>query len=223
MSDMKTLHSIRFQYVSLLAILISLTLPQISHAQRAVLLDETTGMPQKIKTNLPEIEDEEESFETASELREKRRVAAGVLTAGQLGLLGAIVELNYSSQHAAVIGFGGGPRYNSLLLQYKYHFGGRNLTPYATFGYARWYNSTRQDKAFRSSTPGFLASKYLTEEERASGIFGKDFLVPSLGVQYTQLFGKAVGTSVYAEIMMLLGTTQFDQAPTGALGFLFYF
>lgn len=205
------------------AAVLALSLPGNSYGQKAVLLDETTGMPQNLKTNLPKAEDNEEFFDSAAELREKRRVAAGILTAGQLGLVGAVVELNYSKQHAAVIGFGGGPRYNSLLLQYKYHFGGRNLTPYATFGYARWYNNTRQDKEFRSSTPGFLANKYLTEEERASGVFGKDFLVPSFGVQYTQLFGNAVGTSVYAEIMMLLGTAQFDQAPTGALGFLFYF
>ena len=166
---------------------------------------------------------EEEDFETAADLRSKKRVGAGVLAAGQLGLVGALVELNYNSQNAAVIGFGGGPRYSSITMQYKHHFGGKALTPFASIGYSRWYNNTKSEKEFQSSTPGFLAGKYLSEEERKTGLFGKDFIAPGAGIQYTQLFGKALGTSVFAEILFLLDTSNFNQVATGSMGFLYYF
>ncbi len=185
-------------------------------------LRSTSVRTPSIKAPLASVEQYDE-FESAVSLRTKRRVGAGVLTAGQLGLLGLITELNYSPYHSAVIGFGGGPRYSSLTLQYKYLFGGRVVSPYFTVGYSRWYSNSTQKKPVGRSFPSVLTDKILTDEEKETGIFGKDLLVPSLGIQYTQLYGRSVGTSLYAELVMMVNANDFQATPTGAFGMFYYF
>ena len=205
--------------------LISLLFSGIVLAQK-ILVEDAQGVPAsaaaRVGSSVTTAEGEYDDFASAVELRSKRRVGAGMVAAGKVGLIGAQVELNYSPLNAAVVSFGGGPRYNSLAFDYKRHFSGRTLSPYVSFGYARW-SSTSKDREIRTTTPGFLGNRFLSEEEKASGVFAVDFFTPTLGVQYTQLFGKAVGSSVYAEIVMFLSTKNFEQTPTGALGYLYYF
>lgn len=164
-----------------------------------------------------------QEFSSAVEMRSRRRVGVGVVTAGQLGLIGALIELNFSPIDSFVTGFGGGPRFNALAFGWKHVFGGKSISPYATLGYAHWYNSSSKGSPIDKTNPGILGSKFLNAEEKQSGIFAKDFFIPSIGLQYNQLVGPSVGTSFFAEVVLLMEASDLSPVPTGALGALYYF
>ena len=162
-------------------------------------------------------------FSSAIDLRSQRRAGVGMLAFGQVGLAGALIELNFAASDSFVGQFGGGYRYNSLSFQWKHVFGGISFGPYATIGYSRWYNSNASKGSMTNSNPGILVSRFLNEEEKASGQFAKDLFTPSVGFQYYQLSGEYLGSSLYAEVVFLTALSGPTLVPTGATGFIFYF
>lgn len=162
-------------------------------------------------------------YESALEMRSRRRVGVGFATSGQMGLIGAMVDLNLTAENSLVLGFGGGPKYHAFSTQWKHVFGGQVLSAYSSLGYARWYNASGQNGGVSSTNPSYLANKFMSDDEKRTGQFSINLLTPSLGVQYNQLVGQYTGTSVFLEIMMLTSLDTFKQAPTGSLGMLYYF
>ena len=162
-------------------------------------------------------------YESALEMRSRRRVGIGFATSGQMGLIGAMVDMNFTAENSLVIGFGGGPKYHAFSTQWKHIFGGQVLSAYSSLGYARWYNASGQNGGGSSTNPTYLANKFMTANERRTGKFSIDLLTPSLGLQYNQLVGPYTGATVFLEIMMLTSLDTFKQAPTGSLGTLYYF
>lgn len=155
------------------------------------------------------------------DLRSKRRVGIGFSAAGPLGFLGLNMELNFSPKWGAVAGFGGGRGYQSYTFQAKRVLAGEWLAPYMAMGYSRWM-STREGEV-APTTPGFLYDRFLTDAEKQSGNFSEDLVFPAFGLQYLQLRGPWSGFSVFAEVLMLLDVEDFQTAPTGTLGMLYYF
>jgi len=164
-----------------------------------------------------------QEFSSAIEMRSRRRVGVGLSTSGQLGLAGAIVELNFAATDSFVAGYGGGPRFNALAFEWKHVFGGRSISPYATLGYAHWFNSNSKGGAIEKTTPAILGSRFLSDEEKSTGVFAKEFLIPSVGLQYNQLVGPSVGTSFFAEVVLLMEASDLSPVPTGSIGALYYF
>jgi hypothetical protein len=166
---------------------------------------------------------ENQEFDYALDLRAKRRVGVGAMTAGSTGLLGALVELNFTPENSVITAFGGGTGFNSFNFQWKHVFGGQTFSPYAGVGYARWYSASGSGENLEKTTPSLLAGKFLSEEEKRTGRFAVDLITPTLGIQYNQLFGPYVGTAVFAEITFLTDVSDLSPVPTGGLGALYYF
>jgi hypothetical protein len=164
-----------------------------------------------------------QEFDSAFDLRSKRRVGLGVQTAGATGLFGALIELNLTPSESAITAFGGGPGYNAFNCQWKHTFGGETFSPYAGFGYARWYNASGSESSLNHTTPAALGSHFLTEDEKRSGKFTVDLLNPSIGLQYNQLFGEYTGTAAFAEVDFLMRASDLSPVPTGGVGLLYYF
>ncbi len=164
-----------------------------------------------------------QDFDDAMELRTRRRAGVGLTAYGQVGMAGAVIELNFAPADSFLGQFGGGNRYNALALEWKHVFGGIAFAPYATVGYSRWHSSNASKGPISSSNPSILVNKYLTDEEKSSGQFSKDFLIPSLGFQYYQLFGEYIGSSVYVEVVFLMELNNPSPVPTGATGYIYYF
>lgn len=163
-----------------------------------------------------------QEFDSTADLRTKRRVGIGAMTSGTVGMLGALLELNLSPSHSAIVAYGGGPGYNAFNFQWKYNFGGESFSPYAGFGYSQWNNASGGGRVGKT-TPAALGSKFLTEEEKRSGQFSVNLLTPTLGIQYNQLFGEYTGASVFGEIVLLTKVSDLSPVATGALGILYYF
>ena len=163
------------------------------------------------------------TYDSTLSMRAQRRVGAGLQIGGQAGMAGINLELNITPENSALLGFGGGPKYNSFSLAWKYIFGGNMFAPYFSTTLSRWYNAGKGSANFNDSNPSFLVNKFLTADERRSGVFGKDLLIPAFGLQMNLLKGKYAGFSVYTEIMMAINLDGFDQVPTGTMGTMYYF
>lgn len=158
------------------------------------------------------------SFE---QMRSDRRVGVGVEMFGRLGAVGINFELNYTPVDAAIAGIGGGPGYNSVALGWKHILGGETLTPYFATTVAHWSGNTKS--SLDGSNPHYLEERFLSAKEKASGQFSHFFAIPAVGIQYNKLAGPSAGAALYAEFMLVVETSTMAQAPTGALGALYYF
>lgn len=200
-------------------------------AQKAVLIDEgdptETVVSEKPLFQSRQKQQQHEKvnkseFLSSFDMRSKRRVGIGISAAGQLGLLGVFTELNFGVENSTIFGYGTGGSYNSLTLQWKHVFNAQKLTPYVTLGYARWF-SGGQNGSPTQATPSFLSQKLLNDNEKQTGRFGKDLLIPSAGLQYYLLNGPYVGSSLYAEVMMLFTPQAMDSVANGSMGMIYYF
>lgn len=160
------------------------------------------------------------NFASTFNLREKRKVGAGVSVGGALGFVGFNMELNFEESQGVLAGFGTGPGFNSIQISWKQAFDGDFLAPYTSVGYSRWYNSHGNSDDYKKS--GIL-DRVLTEEEKRTGQFGSDFVHAALGLQYNQLSGELSGVSLFGEIMAMLEVKRAVLLPTGTVGALYYF
>ncbi|MCC6278163.1 MAG: hypothetical protein IT289_09645 [Oligoflexia bacterium] len=160
--------------------------------------------------------------ETGSELRKIRRVGVGAQAAGALGMGGLMLELNISPKWSFDVGFGGGSGYQAVSFSSKYVLAGDYFMPYVGLGYSHW-RTTRNLGKIEKTTPSIIGEKLLSQGERDGGEFQKHILSPGIGLQFLQLKGEWAGSSLYAEITVLLEASLFVAAPTGAIGFLYYF
>jgi len=164
-----------------------------------------------------------QDFDSVFELRAKRRVGIGASAFGSTGLMGALLELNFTPADSLMSSFGGGPGYGAFSFQWKHLFGGRQFSPYAGIGYARWYNASAEGRKIEKTTPNELGSKFLDDEEKQTGKFGVNLLIPNLGLQYSLLSGPWTGSAFFAEINLLTSFSNLSPVPVAGLGALYYF
>jgi hypothetical protein len=157
-------------------------------------------------------------------LRSIRRVGIGATAAGPLGFLGVNMELNFTPRWGFGAGFGGSfGEYQAYTFQVKHVLAGEWLLPYMSFGYAKWYTTGPAKGRIGALNPSFLSDRFLSEGQKAAGDFAVHLIYPSFGLQYVQLSGPWAGTSVYAEVVVLIDVDGLETVPTGTLGALYYF
>ena len=161
--------------------------------------------------------------EDGYDFRNKRRFGVGVSTAGTLSLVGASLEIVFTPESSFMGGFGLGDSYQTFSLQYKHAIGGRWFVPYVGGGFARWYTAGDKNGTINETTPGFLADRFLSDEEKRTGEFAENLIYPMAGIQYYQLRGGWAGASLYAQLVMLIDIDDFVSAPTGEFGVFYYF
>lgn len=185
-----------------------------SLAGAAILIDDGSGSIRRTSTK---------RAKNGYQFRQQRRVGVSSVASGAYGVAGLQFNLNFSEDISFATGFGLGSGFQSFNLKLKSVIAGRRFLPYVAAGYARWYTTTTNNGGVNKSTPGFLAKRFLSEEERKSGEFAENLLYPAIGVEYVQLDGSWSGFSIAAEILMLLDIDDFASAPTGAIAMGYYF
>ena len=157
------------------------------------------------------------------EMRKKRRVAIGTTVGGALGFLGVNLELNINERTGFIGGYGGGPGYESFTLQMKQYIAGDSFLPFIGVGFSRWFNSDESKGEQINSTPNFLVEKFLSEDEKKTGVFGKNIIYSNIGAQYVNLSGSWAGFSLFGEVMLMVDLESFKAAPNAAAGMMYYF
>jgi hypothetical protein len=186
-------------------------------ALAAILLSEegTTTEAPKTSTKISKV------AKDGWEFRDQRKLGLGMGLGGTLGFAGLQMELNFAPETSFLGGFGIAPRYQSYVFEIKRAIPSKWFMPYAAAGFGQWY-TTGKGGPIHSTTPGFLADRFLSDKQKASGQFSESFIFPSLGVQYLQLNGEWAGFSAYAEVSLLVDLNDLVTAPTGGLGIIFY-
>lgn len=153
----------------------------------------------------------------------QRKVGFGIAGAGPWGVLGAHLELNFTSELSMQTGIGMGAGFQTFALQLRKFIPGKWFLPYMAAGVARWYTAGDGDGAINETTPGFLGNRFLNDKERRTGRFSEILLTPTLGIQYLQLSGEWAGSTLFAEFNLLIDVDDFVLGPTGSVGYSYFF
>lgn len=149
-------------------------------------------------------------------------MAIGAQAVGALGLGGLVLEMDFNPAWGFSLGYGGGGGFQAWDVQTKYLFSDSYLSPYLSFGFARW-TSNGNIGHITGTTPSLLGNTFLSESDKNAGEFQKNFLYPGIGLQFIQFSGAWTGASIYVEALLLMDVERIITAPTGSLGFLYYF
>ncbi len=160
------------------------------------------------------------NFDDILQLHHARKMGVGFGLAGQNGLAGVTMQMNFALDVGFYLGFGAGRGYESFNLGMKQLLSSSALTPYFGFGYARWNGRGHE---LDSSSPAILKDKFLSHREIATGEFTENLIYPSFGLQLYQTSGDWTGSSVYAEVLYLVDIDGFAGGATGGLGFMYFF
>lgn len=153
------------------------------------------------------------------ELRNHRKLGAGVGLLGVFGSLGGVADINFDEENSAQVGFGRGNGFNTVFAGWKRSFHGQYFTPYLTLGYSRFYNSVIKDISGNS----YVIDQVLSPEETKQGQIGIDFFNAHIGMQYNQLSGEYIGNTFYLEFNFLFSLKRNLMIPTASLGTIYYF
>lgn len=159
------------------------------------------------------------SYKSNWEMRDHRKLGAGVGLIGIFGQIGGVADINFDAQNAAQVAFGNGYGYNTFFMGWKNSFESKFLSPYTTLGYSRWYNSTSTDLRGNS----YILDQVLSKNELSDGKIGVDFFVANVGVQYNQLDSEWIGNSFFAEFNFLFSTARGQLLPAASIGTIYYF
>jgi hypothetical protein len=154
------------------------------------------------------------------ELKQHKKLGFGVSLGGSTGQLGINGELNLDPENALVIGLGTGPSYGSFSLSYKNNIEAKYLSPYAKFGYSKWFKASNNSTSVQTSD--VLKSIY-SDKDLKAGNFDADFFVAGFGAEYNQLEGPLSGVNFYGEIVLLTEMKSAKLVPTGAVGLTYFY
>lgn len=162
---------------------------------------------------------ERDEYYSNFELRNDRKLGAGIGLLGVFGYFGGVVDVNFDEENTAQLGFGKGYGFNSFFAGWKKSFSGQYFTPYFTLGYSRFYNSLVQDISGNS----YIIDQVLSKDETKQGQIGIDFFNSHFGMQYNQLSGEYIGSSFYLEFNFLFSFKRNVMVPTASVGSIYYF
>lgn len=159
------------------------------------------------------------SYKSNWEMRDHRKLGAGVGLIGLFGQFGGLADINFDAENSAQVGFGRGYGYNTFFMAWKNSFEGQFISPYITLGYSRWYNSVSADLRGNS----YVLDQVLSKDELSQGKIGVDFLMANVGFQYNQLDSDWIGNSFFAEFNFLFSTARGRFIPAASVGSIYYF
>lgn len=185
-------------------------------AQAAVLIEE--GGKQRPKTVQSEAHITPDSFASASELRQKRRMGVGASFFGRAGFVDLDVEMNVHPNHSVITSIGGGPGYSGMAVGYRWIPLSGRWNPTIGISMAGW-RGNRQQITAEGSIPDFFAQKDEANGQSLQNVY----LIPSIGIESIQLSGPGAGGAFFAEALIFSRIPSFEIRPLGSVGARFYF
>lgn len=199
----------------LVAVLILLNILATESSSAAILIEEKGQSLNQNRFSM--------SSSSGLDLRRNRKMGIGIAGAGVWGSLGTQLELNLSSRLSLAGGVGLGEGYKSFALQLRKYLSGESFLPYIAGGFARWYTTGKGMTQTEHTNPSLLAERFLSSHEKNTGQFSELFLFPTVGIQYFQLRGDWMGSSLFAELNLLIDIDDLVVGPTGSLGYTYFF
>lgn len=161
-----------------------------------------------------------EIYESNLQMRNFKKFGVSAQVGGVAGTFGVNGELNLENLNTLMVGMGMGQSYNTFNVRWKKSLESAYLSPFATAGYSKWYNSGDSSSSYNESE---ILKRVLTDDEKREGRFGADFLAASIGLEYNQLEGEMSGTTFFGEIVLLAEVKRTSLIPTGSVGVSYLF
>lgn len=154
----------------------------------------------------------------------ERKVAVGMQAAGTYGLAGGVIGIHFHPQWSVDLGFGGGSHFQAYGFRIKkMMLLSSALNPYFGFGFHRWHrNNTRPFNADTMS-PGFVAQRLMSDEDKRLGVIDAKLANASLGLQYVFTDGSLKGYGIFIEAILLMEVNELISIPTASVGFNYFF
>jgi hypothetical protein len=157
----------------------------------------------------------------ASDIKLDHRFGAGLMVAGQAGLMGVSIDLNFNPFFSTTAIIGTGYDFSSLGFKAQYYILGTSVHPYIGAGYAYWWASPGITN-IKNSYPGLIDSSLLSEEQIINAFangFNLHLIYPTFGVQFIH----DSQFSLAGEIMYLFDITDFSGSPYFGISSHYYF
>ena len=151
--------------------------------------------------------------------RERHRLGVGLSVGSYSGMAGGGLDLNLSGSDAAVVNVGGGETFTAISGGWKHYLVNSSVSPYFSVGYSRWNQQGKTE--ITKTNPTFLYDRLLTAEEKEKGVFTKDMVFATGGLQYTMLSGSYQGCGGYLEVAFLTSIRPLEFVPTVGFGFTY--
>lgn len=161
-----------------------------------------------------------ELYTSNLDLKKHKKIGLGISIGGASGALGFNSELNLDSENALVAGLGVGPNYGTFNLLYKRNFEGLYLSPFAKFGYSKWFSASNNTTSAGNSD---FIKRIFSDAEIKSGKFDTDLLITTFGAEYNQLEGELAGVNFYGELVMMTEIKSAKLTPSGAVGLIYFY
>lgn len=193
------------------------------HAQNIEQVEIKSAQPLETKTletqSSSKFSEYIDSYSTNWDLRAHRKIGAGIGVLGIFAGFGGVADINFEASNAAQVGFGSAPGYNTFFAAWKHSFQANYVAPYTSLGYSRWYSSKSSDLNDKS----YVLNQVLGQNELSQGQIGVDFLMMNVGLQYQELSGSWIASSLFFELNGLISTHNGKFIPSASLGTLYYF
>ena len=154
----------------------------------------------------------------------QHKMGLGITAAGVYGLIGGTVSILFHPQWSLDLGFGGGSHFQSFGFRVKKMlFLSSPLNPYLGLGFHRWQRPSSQSFNPSQVSPTLWAREFMSDRDLLSSRIDESLIHGSLGVQYVWTSGDWKGYGVFMEALALMSVEDLHTAPTGSLGFIYFF
>ena len=154
----------------------------------------------------------------------ERKMAIGMQAAGTYGVVGGVIGIHFHPQWSVDLGFGGGTHFQSYGFRIKkMMLMSSALNPYFGFGFHRWHRNNKRPFNSNDLSPGFVAEKLMSDEDKRLGIIDEKLAHASLGLQYVFTDGQLKGYGVFVEAVLLMQVDELISIPTASLGMNYFF
>ncbi len=163
-----------------------------------------------------------DDFSNMYSFKSEKKVGISTTVGGAMGLVGLSLNLNFTPETTFSIGSGMSQDFSALNMNIKTDLTSGAFQAYFVGGISRWFSNSRNSNA-KNASPSFFYSKFLSPEERKTGVFAKNLVYPGLGLQYTDLGGRFEGFGIFSEVIALMDLSSLTVVPTAGLGAVYYF
>lgn len=152
------------------------------------------------------------------------KMGVGLAAGGTYGIGGGVVGVYFHPQWSVDLGFGGGSHFQAYGVRVKKMLLlSSALNPYVGLGFHRWVRTTTRPINSDSISPSLVVDEFLSDRQREEGSINEKLISGTLGLQYTFTHGAWEGYGLFLEALFMVSTEDFDTAPTGSLGFNYFF
>ncbi len=180
----------------------------------------TPTAPQKSRFNYDRTDEAQE----VSSFWSTHKMGVGLAAAGAYGLFGGVVSIHFHPQWSVDLGYGGGSHFQSFGFRVKKMLLlSSPLNPYLGVGFNNWQRSNTRPFNSKDVSPGIVAREFMSEADRRENRIDEKLVSGTLGLQYTFTGGAWKGYGFFIEALLLVSAEDFQSAPTGSMGFNYFF